>query len=100
MPAAQCWLWKHGADPLPGPPGCLQLDGNRFEGRLPDAWGAAPALEFLALGGNPLLDGAAFPPAWLEPGRMRGLRTLRLSDSPRLGGALPANLSWPLLQEL
>lgn len=77
----------------------LQLDLNRFEGRLPDEWGKS-ALEFLGLGGNPLLEGPAFPPAWLQPGRMSSLRTLRLSDSTRLGGALPANLSWPLLKEL
>lgn len=87
--------------PPPPPPRLLcQVDNNRFGAqRLPDEWGES-ALEYLGLGGNPLLEGPAFPPAWLEPGRMSSLRFLRLSNNGRLGGALPANLSWPVLEEL
>lgn len=46
------------------------------------------------------LSGPAFPPTWLEPDSMPALQSLTLDGNKCLGGALPANLSWPDLETL
>ena len=49
---------------------------------------------------NNTLTGPAFPPGWLLPGAMPGLKVFSVQDNPGLTGTLPANLNWTLLSDL
>lgn len=54
--------------------------------------------ELIARGNR--LAGPAFPPDWLLPGSLLGLRVLLLGGNPGLTGTLPASLDWPILTDL
>lgn len=59
----------------------------------------AVQVETLNLAHN-ALAGPAFPPAWLRPGAMPRLKFFNLIGNRGLRGTLPANLAWPVLEQL
>ena len=51
------------------------------------------------MGAN-MLEGPAFPPAWIRRDALPQLQVLDLNSNAGLTGALPNDLSWPALVKL